>query len=83
MTKTAFLAALRAAMIEAGHSWLNAPVPETPGLTKLDRFVSRTAETIEGTANLVDIASPSFVQAWRAIGGKGKPTYKGLRALAA
>jgi hypothetical protein len=81
MTKAAFLAALRASIEAAGYDWPAKPNPNDPNETMLDRFIGRTETTINTTCNLVNIDSPSFVTAWRSIGGKGKPTYKALRAL--
>jgi hypothetical protein len=48
---------------------------------KLERFMGRVAQMFEHKAYLVNINSPSFVAAWRALGNKGKPTYKGLFQL--
>lgn len=48
---------------------------------KLDKFMGRVAEMFARKAHLVNIDSPSFVAAWRALGNKGKPTYKGLFQL--
>jgi hypothetical protein len=73
-TKIIFLDKLREALLGAGYSWTSIP-------GKLEGFMAHTSETMRTTRNIVSIDSPSFVAAWRAIGKKGKPTYKGLRAL--
>lgn len=45
------------------------------------RFMALARESVESGRNLVAIDGPAVVKAWQAIGGKGKPTYKALRAL--
>lgn len=76
MTKTAFLQAYRAEL--ARYPW--AADPE-----RLARFMRVCAGTI---ATPVDLSEghwnhdgDAVTAAWRAIGGKGKPTLKALRAL--
>lgn len=48
---------------------------------KLARFMDSLTTTITTDRNTCMIDTPSIIAAWRAIGGKGKPTYKALRAL--
>ena len=49
---------------------------------KLSRFLSVVSHTIESNDNhWNDCAAPSCIAAWRAIGGKGRPTLKALRGL--
>lgn len=50
---------------------------------RLDSAMNKMAETISGTRNLMAIDGESVVAAWRGMGLKGKPTFKGLRALPA
>lgn len=81
-TRQKFLTELRAAILERYSGpdktgldgWANNP-------DKLDAFLSVTLRTIEGEKNLVNLKGEAMTAAWRAVGGKGKPTYKGLRAL--
>ena len=73
MQKRLFLTFLRAE-ISARYAWAQ-------DVAKLDRFVSHMRETIHGDKNLVNLDGDAVTAAWRAIGGKGKPTYKALRAL--
>lgn len=80
--KQQFLTALEQALRSREYPWLDQPCSRMPGNTKLDTFMINTRVMIESDRNLVNIDSASFVDAWRAIGMKGKPTYKGLRALA-
>jgi hypothetical protein len=76
MTKTAFIAAYRAKLIDL-YAWAQ-------DATKLDRFMSSVASTIGftlgGTAPW-NHEGAAVTAAWREIGGKGKPTLKALRAL--
>lgn len=78
MTKTAFIAAFRAELESKGYEWAKDPA-------RVALFMSRVRETLDGPHILVtlDKSAPSAVAAWRAIGGKGAPTYKALRALPA
>lgn len=76
MTKAQFLTALRAELLaHYGEQWASDP-------EKLQRFMVRTTEMLDTVSTTVNIEGPAFVEAWRAIGGKGRPTYKALRALA-
>lgn len=71
MTKKAFYAALKAELKK---------YPWAADAAKLDRFMAHVEETMEWGKNLVTIGD-SFHAAWKAIGGKGKATFKALRAL--
>lgn len=74
MTKTAFLAAMRAECI-ARYPW-------AADTAKLDRFMESVQFTIESKVWSWNHDGAACVAAWAAIGGKGKPTMKALRALA-
>ena len=73
MTRAAFLAAYRRGLV----AW--APWAQDTG--KLDRFMESVAETISTTRKTWIHDGPTTINAWRAIGGKGRPTLKALRAL--
>ena len=73
MTKTDFLTAYRSELT-ARYLWAGDEA-------KLDRFMAAVAETLGG-ANTWSHEGEAVTAAWRAIGGKGKPTKKALRALA-
>ena len=73
MTKQAFLAAYRDAI--AAYPW-------AADAAKLDKFMASVAATLEGPRATWNHAGDAVTAAWRAIGGKGKPTLKALRALA-
>ena len=49
---------------------------------KLARFLESCAQTINGPNNTWNHDGECVTRAWKAIGGKGKPTLKALRALA-
>ena len=72
MTKQAFLEAMQRELV-ARYAWAREP-------ERLDRFMSSVRVTVEGgmTWNKDGDAATA---AWRAIGGKGKLTYKALHAL--
>ena len=74
MTKSKFLERYREEL-RLAYPWAQDEV-------KLDKFmksVEITIRTTATTANLTD--SPDVKAVWKAIGCKGKPTYKALRAL--
>lgn len=48
---------------------------------RLEKFMSSVNRTLFTQANTWNIDSPVVTKAWRAIGCKGKPSYKALRAL--
>ena len=73
MTKQAFLAAYRAALV--AYPW-------AADAARLDKFMASVAATIEGPHATWNHDGDAVTAAWRAIGGKGKPTLKALRALA-
>lgn len=72
MTRTAFLAEYRAALV-ARYSWTN-------DAAKLDRFMAGVAETLAG-GKTWNHDGAAVTAAWRAIGGKGNPTLSALRSL--
>jgi hypothetical protein len=71
MNKTAF----RAAWIEAlkAFPWASDP-------TKLANFAASIDRTLAGGQTCM-IDGPACIAAWKSIGCKGKPTYKGIHAL--
>lgn len=73
MTKQAFLDAYRAELL-ARYPWAQDEA-------KLGRFMSSVYATLRGSINHWNNDGEAVVAAWRKIGGKGKPTYKALRAL--
>jgi hypothetical protein len=50
---------------------------------KLERFLGGVAETLNGPARVWACEGAAVDAAWQAIGGKGRPTLKALRALEA
>lgn len=73
MTREQFLTAYRADLM-ARYAWANTPV-------KLERFMKSVVRTISTEAKTWHHDSPSTHAAWRAIGGSGRASLKGLRAL--
>lgn len=73
MTKEKFLNEYRANLIST-HEWARDP-------DKLARFMASVENTITTAAATWTHDGAAVVAAWRAIGGKGKPTLKALRAL--
>jgi hypothetical protein len=73
MTKAAFLEAYRAEIISR-YEWAK-------DTAKLTAFMLSVKHSIEGTSSQWANSGEALMAAWRAIGGKGKPTYKALRAL--
>lgn len=73
MTKSAFLTTYRAELL-ARYPWAR-------DVAKLDRFMASVERTITTLAQPWNKDGTATVAAWRAIGGKGEPTYKALRAL--
>lgn len=67
ITKTAFANALRTALVK-NNAWAQ-------DAERLARFVQAS---LNGEAN---IDSESFAEAWKAVGGKGRLTYKAIKAL--
>lgn len=74
MTKAAFTAAVLDGI--KAYPW-------SADAARLDTFKTKLAETLSTGRAAVAIDGPAFVAAWRAIGGKGKPTLKALAALPA
>ncbi len=77
MTKNAFLDMYRAVLVDmhGGYGWAG-------DATRLERFMASAAATINAEATSWDHTGEAANRAWRAIGGKGKPSLKALRALA-
>ena len=75
-TRTAFLAAYRTTLLDT-YGW----AADTAKLDKFMASVATTVNTPSTTANLTD--SPAAQAAFKAIGCKGRLTYKALRALPA
>ena len=73
MTKAGFLAAYRAALLEA--------YPWAKDAERLEKFMDAARADLAGAAACVDWTGAAVLQVWRAIGGKGRPTRKALRAL--
>lgn len=72
MTKQAFLTAYRQSLL-ARYPWAQ-------NNDKLERFLSSCEVTLNGGSSW-NHDGDSVVDAWKAIGGQGKPTLKALRAL--
>ncbi len=72
MTQSAFLSAYEAELL-ARYEW-----PFIPG--KLASFLASTEATLNGASSWSHDGE-AVTAAWKAIGGKGKPTLKALRAL--
>ena len=72
MNKTSFLSEYRKSV---------SALPWASNHDKLERFMESCRATING-ASTWQYDGELSVKAWRAIGGKGKPTLKALRALA-
>lgn len=73
MTTSAFLTAYRAELV-ARYSW-------AADAEKLERFLATATDTLSGGGGWSHDGDAATA-AWRAIGNKGKPTLKALRALA-
>lgn len=73
MTKVSFLEAYRAALV--------ATYPWAADVTRLNRFMASCVWTLEGPSATWNHDGEAVTAAWRAIGGKGRPTLKALRAL--
>lgn len=72
-TKSEFLEEYRRNII-ARYTWAE-------DSEKLERFMESAMETITTELTTWDKEGDAVNRAWRAIGKKGKPTYKALRAL--
>ena len=48
---------------------------------KLDLFMGGVEETLKGTARVWGCEGDALIATWQAIGGKGRPTLKALRAI--
>ncbi|MEN3144590.1 hypothetical protein ABDF71_21610 [Ochrobactrum sp. WV_118_8] len=75
MNKEAFLSTYRSELIDR-YAW-------AADTAKLDRFMGSVKATIsDASVSTWNHDGEAVTAAWRAIGGKGKPTKKALRALA-
>lgn len=74
MNKKAYFAELEKGL--AAYPWAQDPA-------KLERYMKVARECLEpeGSGISFEIKGVAAMAAWRAIGGKGKPSYKALRAL--
>lgn len=75
MTKQAFLNAYRALLVST-HAWAQDEA-------KLNRFMASVEDTIKTHSRKTSWSKDgkAAMMAWREIGGKGKPSYRALRAL--
>lgn len=73
MTKSEFLNAYRAELL-ARYPWAQ-------DAAKLARFLSSCGNTLSFNIKTWNHEGDAVTAAWKAIGGKGKPTLKALRAL--
>jgi hypothetical protein len=71
--KEAFIDALRQKLV-AKYDWAS-------DAARRQRFLEGVRVTIETDSNRVNLDGECMLAAYREIGGKGKLTYKGLRAL--
>lgn len=74
MTRTDFIRQYGRELILKGYAW-------THDAVKLERFLASVLTTLETDHNTWDHNGDAVTAAWRALGGKGKPTLKALRAL--
>ena len=74
MTRTAFVWAYAERLV-AQYPWAQEP-------DRLARFLDGVQCTLQG-ASTWNHDGPVVLAAWRAIGGKGRPSLKGLRGLPA
>lgn len=74
MTREKFTEALRALIVQR-HTWAG-------DAAKLARFMASVDATLNaGDGPYYDHTGDATKDAWRAIGGKGRPSLKALRAL--
>lgn len=73
MNRQSFISTYRAELI--------ARFPWAQDADKLQRFMASVETTISTSAATWNHDGEAVTAAWRAIGGKGKPTLKALRAL--
>ncbi len=72
MTRAAFLAAY-SSLLQAAYAWATGD--------KLARFLASCDASLTGPLATWNHDGDCVRDAWRAIGGKGRPTLKALRAL--
>lgn len=75
MTKTQFLNLYRGELV-ARYPWAQ-------DAAKLARFMASVESSIAGQGKTWNHDGEAVTAAWRAMGGKGKPTFKALCALEA
>ena len=73
MSKAAFLSTYRAELL-ARYAW-------TIDASKLEQFMANLSDGLDGKHELWSHEGEAVTVTWKAIGGKGKPTRKALRAL--
>lgn len=73
MTKAKFIEAYREALLSE-YDWAH-------DAAKLEKFLGGVSRTINEQGMEWNKDGSCVLAAWRKIGGKGKPTYKELRAL--
>ena len=69
------------AFIEAYRTVIVREYPWARDQAKLERFMAACASTLAGETADWNHVGPAVTEAYRAIGGKGTPTLKALRAL--
>lgn len=72
MNKAKYLAALRVAL-----SWYQWAADEA----RLEKYMAVVADSLAGKGPGYEFNGVASCQAWKEIGGKGKPSLKALRAL--
>ncbi len=73
----------KAAFIETAIAEAKARYPWASDVDRLAKYQAALDAACTGGAGRVALDGPAVIAAWQAIGGKGKPTYKALEALAA
>lgn len=73
-TKSAFMSALQSELLRR-YQWAHDEA-------RLTHFMASVKATLRGESNSWNKDGEASNSAWHAIGQKGKPTYKALRALA-
>ncbi len=71
----------REKFVSTYRDFLVATYPWARDLARLEKFMASVEVTLATSANTWNIDSECVRAAWRAIGGKGRPTYRALKAL--
>lgn len=71
----------RKQFVAAVRGEITARYPWATDAAKLERFMAAVVKTLTTECNAVSLDGEAFRAAWRHVGGKGRPTYKALRAL--